>query len=509
MLAALKINKARDPAGLVNELLSSAGTMLKVSLLELFNTIKLKQVRPEFLNSADCVTIYEGKGKKDDLKNERGVFIVSIFRSILLKMLYKRTYKTVDESMSDSNIGARKKKNVRNHVWMVNGIICDVLSKTTNHTIDIQILDYKQCFDSLWLQACLNNAYDSGIQDDSLTLLYNVNKSVNLAVRTPVGQTQRKTIHSVVLQSDIFGSLLCSNQIDTFGKECINENKYIYKYKGVLDIPPLGMVDDLLCISECGHKTSMLNSFINHKTNRKKLQFRVDKCKKLHVGKTREAYKCRDLYIDGWKVKGVKNTSTGGETIEDTYEGPDKVETTDSEKYLGDIISSDGKNTKNIQNRENKGHAASTQVQNILESIYFGKYFFQAAVLLRNSLLVSSMLFNSEAWYHVTTAEIETLEKIDETCIRKFLNAPFATPRIILYLELGVMPLRYIIKSRRLNYLHYILNEDTNSMIYQFLQIQLQNPTKKDWGSEIRKDIQELNLGVEIEEIKKHAQNNI
>ena len=73
------------------------------------------------------------------------------------------------------------------------------------------------------------------------------------------------------MQGDIFGSLLCSNQVDTFGKECMDENKYTYKYKGILDIPPLGMVDDLLCISECGYKTSMLNSFINHKTNSKKL----------------------------------------------------------------------------------------------------------------------------------------------------------------------------------------------------------------------------------------------
>ena len=302
-------------------------------------------------------------------------------------MLYKREYEIINESMSDSNIGARKKKNVRNHVWMVNGIISDVLSKKKNHNIDIQILDYKQCFDSLWLQACLNDAYESGIKDDSLTLLYNVNKSVNIAVRTPVGKTERKTIQNVVLQGDIFGSLLCSNQVDTIGKECIIENKYTYKYKGVLDIPPLGMVDDLLCISECGHKTSMLNSFINHKTNRKKLQFGVDKCKKLHIGKNREDYKCKDLFVDGWKLKTVTNVATGENAIKETYEGPENIETTDSEKYLGDIISSDGKNSKNIINRQNKGHAASTQVLQILENIFFGKYYFQAAVVLRTLFL--------------------------------------------------------------------------------------------------------------------------
>ena len=110
-----------------------------------------------------------------------------------------------------------------------------------------------------------------------MTLLYNVNKGVTLAVRAPLEKTQRKTIHNVVLQSDICGSLLCSNQIDTFGEECIIENKYTYKYKGVLDILPLGMVDELPCILECGHKISMLNSFINHKTNRKKLELGVDK----------------------------------------------------------------------------------------------------------------------------------------------------------------------------------------------------------------------------------------
>ena len=105
--------------------------------------------------------------------------------------------------MSDSNIGARKNKNVRNHVWIVNGVLNEVLSGKQSHNIDIQILDYQQCFDSLWLQACLNDAYESGIQDDSLTLLYNVNKSVNIAVRTPVGQTERRTIPNVVMQGDI------------------------------------------------------------------------------------------------------------------------------------------------------------------------------------------------------------------------------------------------------------------------------------------------------------------
>jgi hypothetical protein len=63
-------------------------------------------------------------------------------------MIYKDKYSTIEESMSDSNIGARKNKNIRNHIFVVNSIIHDVLSKKSNKPIDLMVLDYKQMFDS-------------------------------------------------------------------------------------------------------------------------------------------------------------------------------------------------------------------------------------------------------------------------------------------------------------------------------------------------------------------------
>ena len=50
VLSSLKENKARDPGGLVNELLSSSGAQLRISLLDLFNTIKSCECRAVFLN---------------------------------------------------------------------------------------------------------------------------------------------------------------------------------------------------------------------------------------------------------------------------------------------------------------------------------------------------------------------------------------------------------------------------------------------------------------------------
>ena len=114
-------------------------------------------------------------------------------------------------------------------------------------------------------------------------MLYNVNSSVNVAVKTPVGKTERREIRNSVIQGDVFGPIFCSKQVDTIGQECLEEHKYTFMYKGEVEIPPLGMVDDLLCVSECGFKTSMLNSYINFETNGKKLQFGVAKCKKMRI----------------------------------------------------------------------------------------------------------------------------------------------------------------------------------------------------------------------------------
>ena len=108
------------------------------------------------------------------------------------------------------------------------------------------------------------------------------------------------------------------------------------------------MVDDLICVSECGYKTAMIHSFIKLKTESKKLQFGAEKCKKLHVGKLCGEFKCQELYIDNWKEVLIKNSDDGKVRIEDCLVGEEVMEEKSEEKYLGDVISNDGSNLKNI-----------------------------------------------------------------------------------------------------------------------------------------------------------------
>ena len=92
---------------------------------------------------ANIVAIYKGRGEKMDLMNDRGIFIVDIFRSILMKLVYQEKYEMVDRQMSDSNVGARRGRNIRNHIFVLNGVINDVV-KNVKASVDIEILDYRQ-----------------------------------------------------------------------------------------------------------------------------------------------------------------------------------------------------------------------------------------------------------------------------------------------------------------------------------------------------------------------------
>ena len=69
--------------------------------------------------------------------------------------------------------------------------------------------------------------YEAGLKDDNLSLVYNANKEIFMAINTTEGQTERQVIVNSVLQGDTWGSLLASNQVDRIAQEC-NESGYGY-----------------------------------------------------------------------------------------------------------------------------------------------------------------------------------------------------------------------------------------------------------------------------------------
>jgi hypothetical protein len=122
-LRGLNRGKSRDPEGLCSEIFhpSILGAGLKLSLLLMLNKMKNEGQVANFISITSATPIPK-TGSKFKLTNERGIFKVSILRTVLLKLLYTRYYETINTNMSESNIRARTRKSCRNHIWIINGI---------------------------------------------------------------------------------------------------------------------------------------------------------------------------------------------------------------------------------------------------------------------------------------------------------------------------------------------------------------------------------------------------
>ena len=94
--------------------------------------------------------------------------------------------------MSNSNMGARKQMSSINHIFILNGVIHETINSKNNKQVTFQNFDFSQMFDSMRLKKAISDLYNSGMQDDTLSLLYDSNKDINVKVKTPSGLTVAK-----------------------------------------------------------------------------------------------------------------------------------------------------------------------------------------------------------------------------------------------------------------------------------------------------------------------------
>ena len=227
----------------------------------------------------------------------------------------------------------------------------------------------------------------------------------------------------------------------------------MYLYKQMVNILPLSMVDGILAIAKCGQDSLSLNTYINTQMELKKLQFHTpdragkSKCHKIHVGIGNKL--CPELQVHGTKMVEVSE-----------------------DKYLGDIISSDGRNTKTIKQIIGKSMGIISDSMNLLDKVFLGEFYFTTAVYM----FLNGILTNAESWYVLFKEDIHHIEDLDISLLKKMFNTKCTTEA--LYLELGCLDISTLLKARRLNYLHYLTTRKENSMLFKFVLASGTTPLK-------------------------------
>ena len=481
----LNTGKARDPSGLCSEIFKRnvMGANLKESLLNMLNLIKEEGIVPDIMKEAVITTIPKS-GSKFELKNERGIFKLSVLRIILLRLIYNRKYHIIDKNMSESNIGARKGKGCRNHIWIINGINQEVNSSKKHAQLVVQSYDYTQMYDSMSLNITMSDLFDYGVQDDLLILLDEVNRNMNISINTSYGLTEPVVIPALVAQGDLFSPLQAAVQVDSMmrrleeqdmAREEAGEPGLLYKYKGSVSIPSLRLMDDNLTVSEGGFKAEEINIFMNENSATKLLQFNTKKCKYLRMGNVKNVSLPNNLEVDSWEVKYDEQDNlveTEGKKLEmqEEYEI----------KYLGFVISGNASNVPNILDKKKKSLGTIRSITNMIKGLE--TFTVKNGLIYLNSLLRSSILYAGETYYNLSEKDLRMIEAIEEECLSKIVKTGQKCPRVLLYLETGHHPARFQIFRMMLNFLKYILDQEKKFPCFKIFHGSERKPKQRGLG---------------------------
>ena len=191
------------------------------------------------------------------------------------------------------------------------------------------------------------------------------------------------------MQGTVFAPLQATTSMSQLGSLAYKRGKPLLTYKETVQIPVMGMIDDIATVTKCGMQTVLSNAVTNSFVESKRLQLGPKKSHRLHFGKKHKD--CLDLTIHG-----------------------DKMENSKQEKYVGDIITEDAKNDENIAARKGKAFAIAGDILAILDEIPLGPYRIDAGLCMRNGMFLNAILRNSEVWYGLKSTHITELEEVDE-----------------------------------------------------------------------------------------------
>ena len=348
--------------------------------------------------------------------------------------------------------------------------------------IDVTSLDIRKCYDELMYSETHNDVYDAMITDDKFTLIAKLDEEAKVKVKTPVGMTPEFTIKRSIYQGSVLGPIKCSVSLDTLGRDSLKDNSeqcVVYKYKDAVEVPPLGMMDDVLSVSKCGIKSIEMNATINAKIEGKKLRLNEEKCHKIHVanGKVKNP-KCETkLFAHDKEIKQVSEL-----------------------KYLGDVASDSLGFEVTIREREAKAIGIRSQIHSILKGVSLGHFYYQVAFILRESLFINGILTNIETYSPVREKDIKVLMKCDTDLVKSLFNVKSFTYEL-LYFESGKLPIQFVIAQRRFMYLWQIVTRKRSDLIHKIYQLQQLKPTSGEWAVMMKREKEKYGVSLTDEEI--------
>ena len=170
---------------------------------------------------------------------------------------------------------------------------------------------------------------------------------------------------------------------------------------------------------------------------------------------------------------------------------PKQIKNTTAYKYLGDIITNDGKYKQNIEKRFNQVQAIMRQINTTASSDVMKNIEAKVILDLFNSCIVPSFLYNAQSWTLTKTDEIE-MDKLGIQILKRLFNLPEKTPNPAIIHSFGTLYITQQIDQMKFMYLHKLLKRTddhwTKKMLVHLDEINV------GWAKSIRQKLKDYDL---------------
>ena len=130
-------------------------------------------------------------------------------------------------------------------------------------------------------------------------------------------------------------------------------------------------------------------------------------------------------------------------------------------RYFGDHFNCKGNNKDLCKERVKKATETIIELMALCRETCFGIKQIECMLILYRSMFLPRLIYNCEAWSNMTKNDYETLQSLQLIYSRSIMELPKGAPIATLYLELGILPIKYEIEMRQILYLKKGVRKET------------------------------------------------
>ena len=433
-----------------------AGKSYQNLLFELFKKIWESERKPDSWKNTMCHQLYKGKGEKKEFCNQRFIHSKEDIPKAFEQIVISKAKPKIVKNCTKFQIGAIPGHQPAEHLFTIKSIIS--YFKMKDAVLILQCFDIRKYFDSENLKDAMNSLYCSGVDGKLYNLIYELNKSNRIQIKTSVGVSNRFEVGPTVAQGSIGGGLISSCNLDySVNKYFRSSSSEVFYHD--LKLQPLIYQDDLGRFSTSVQAAQDGTKKIESCMESKLLDLHSDKSCFMIFGNERKKKAVHDE-LDANPIK--------------LYDEPMKEKL--KEKYLGDFIHSDG-NSASVQATVNDRYGrilvGTFEIRQIIEDCRSKQVGgITAGIQLWESAHIPSLLNNCKTWVEISDDTLSKLEELQNKFYRNLLNVPRTTPKPALIWELGGLKMKWRIIQEKLVFMNHILHLDSSSLARQVQIIQ-------------------------------------